>query len=301
MKMSSPLFHRRQRGLTLVEVMVGLALGLIVVGAILSTYLTVARSQVTQLGESQLSQNSGSAMGFIGSAVRDAGLTVPDTNWNDFNQDLRVQPPGGTFDLFGARNKNPSAGNKPWPSIQMITSGGVSTLVVRREIDPDNSADLDCLGRPYPKVAGGRAWGIVECRFNFDTTKRDLTVQAVGLASPITAAAPLVPAGTLFDYQIRTAQQPAGNFYSATPVRGDISYFDATDATDWPLVVGVELCLVLASPTDPAARPTSYTRCDGSTATAPTTGPAYAFRIVRSTFQLRNRSAVMPFLNPDPA
>ena len=63
----------RQGGVSLVELMVGLAVGLIVIAAIMATYIAIVRSSTEILGSSRLNETIRGAMDFMVRDIRRAG------------------------------------------------------------------------------------------------------------------------------------------------------------------------------------------------------------------------------------
>ncbi len=66
-----------QRGVTIIELMVGMTVGLIVVGMVLSVYLTTVRSSGDTLSSSRLNQEMGAIMSIMVNDIRRAGYANP--------------------------------------------------------------------------------------------------------------------------------------------------------------------------------------------------------------------------------
>lgn len=64
----------RQRGLTLVELMVGLTVGLIVIGGVMTVYLAVINSSGDTLKSGKLNQEMGAIMSVMANDIRRAGI-----------------------------------------------------------------------------------------------------------------------------------------------------------------------------------------------------------------------------------
>jgi prepilin peptidase dependent protein B len=82
--------HARQRGLTLVELLVGLAVGLIVIGGAITMYVSSVRGSNETLKSSKLNQQVGALLHVIVNDVRRAGfwgaLDMDELDDNPFNQ-----------------------------------------------------------------------------------------------------------------------------------------------------------------------------------------------------------------------
>lgn len=76
----------RQKGLTLIELMVGLIVGLIVIGGVMTVYLAVISSSGTTLKSSKLNLEMGAVMSVMTNDIRRAGI------WNrDFEEDVSLE------------------------------------------------------------------------------------------------------------------------------------------------------------------------------------------------------------------
>jgi type IV pilus assembly protein PilW len=82
--------HKRQRGLTLVELLIGLSVGVIVIGGAVSVYASSVRSSNETLKSSRLNQELAGLMLVIANDVRRAGYwefgALPAFQLNPFNQ-----------------------------------------------------------------------------------------------------------------------------------------------------------------------------------------------------------------------
>ena len=68
----------RNAGFTLVELMVGLVVGLIVIGGVISLYLTVVQGSAYTTREARLTQETRITMDFISADIRRAGFSHPE-------------------------------------------------------------------------------------------------------------------------------------------------------------------------------------------------------------------------------
>lgn len=79
--------RQRQRGVTIVEVMIGLAIGLVVIGGAISVYVSSVRSSNDTLKSSKLSQEVNTLLQVIASDVRRSGF------WGDIDMDALDENP----------------------------------------------------------------------------------------------------------------------------------------------------------------------------------------------------------------
>jgi type IV pilus assembly protein PilW len=124
----SPSHRLRQAGLTLVELMVAMLLGLVVIGAVVSVLLTSRQSYTTTGGLSQLQDNARIAFELMARDIRQAGSTpCGNSAVNDMlagNGWYRWVNGAGLFGVNDAANLDPLPAT-PAPS------GGFAALVTR--------------------------------------------------------------------------------------------------------------------------------------------------------------------------
>ena len=152
MKLHRPLSIVRLRGLTLVELMVSLALGLLVVLAATGLLLSTRTGYLTQDDQAQLLDGARYALEVIGRAVRQAGYENWDTEGAPILRTASMSPnvlgldahrlKAGTAALVGASNAADEVVN------------GSDVLAVRffgSGAAPDGDGTvLDCAGLPVP-------------------------------------------------------------------------------------------------------------------------------------------------------
>ena len=81
--MSLGLIHKRQAGLTLIELMISLALGLIVVAAAIMLFLTGQKSYSLQQGSADLQDNANFGLSYVTKDIRLANLNALSAEIND--------------------------------------------------------------------------------------------------------------------------------------------------------------------------------------------------------------------------
>lgn len=67
------MIMRKESGFTLVELMIGLVIGLLVLGGVLSVYITTIRTSSSTLNSSRLNQEMGAIMNIMANDIRRAG------------------------------------------------------------------------------------------------------------------------------------------------------------------------------------------------------------------------------------
>ena len=292
---SAPLAHRvgrmartAQTGFSLVELMVAMVVGLMVIGALLSTFyvtsvtgrhgqalsqmtedasvaMNMLRSQLSQVGYSRpvgLGANkfvpayTGAGMNGCDSSFTDTGVAIAALACEDSSDDDDLQDSIAVAYEADARNS--------------VVSGGVP---------------LDCLGNALTIVAGANPYYQAYNRFYLDTpdgaTRRALYCRGPGNNS----AQALVE--NIEDMQIRYG---VTNKFDVTPVQVARYASASSLANNFANVVSVRVCLVVASTNEVLDAPTSYVNCQQQVK-APADRRMY--RAFTSTVVLQNRLGVL--------
>lgn len=274
-----------QRGLTLVELMVGIAIGLLVV-AVAAGALMVSRSLSGTVSDaSAIQQQASYAMRVIGMQLRQAGslyLNPNPTNAAPENAitapvafEAATPPPGGSVLAFNPATDTLSG-----------TDTGL-TVGYRRYKEPvytdatDQALARNCVGGPA-------------------NTSNDLRVESIFSLSGSklmcggndTETTPQSIVQNVADFQVRYLLQD-----NTTPGDTKIQYVNAAAVgSDWSKVQAVQVCLVLYG-NEPISMPagSSYTGCDGTAVDMTTLTGARAQRMhiaFRNVFQLRSQGLV---------
>lgn len=265
---------KNQTGLTLIELMVALALGLLVVG-VATTAMLGTRNVTSSVSDlSGIQQQAAYVMRLFGTQLRQAGSLY---------LDLGLDPANGAGDIeantaFHLRGSTDSAISE--------SNNGTVTIRFTGYEEPSFAGQgpisRNCRGAPENITAGTTT--AIESIFTLNGT--DLRCEGNGAnAQPI--------AQNVANFQVRYLLQSDS---AADPT---MLYTDAAGVgnNNWNRVQGVEVCLVLFG-NDPIDLPagTSYTDCDGTTAVNMTTLTGarrnrmhYVFRNV---FQLRSQGLI---------
>lgn len=274
-----PLQHRAvlsrrqtQKGVTLVELMVGITIGLLTV-AVATGALMVSRGVSGTVSDaSQLQQQASYAFRVIGQQLRQSGSirlnmapksaasTVDAADPVAF--EAAYSNPANPSDAFYPKTYSINGQNTP---VQLVTGyrNYVESLYTSAS---DTSQFRNCLGENGTDA-------IVLSVFEYDNVKFELTCAGNPPLPPTppTPPAPLLPPPptlnrqpliqNVADFQIRYLSQTGGN-------TGDpkIQYINAaTAAADWTQVFGVEVCIVIFG-TEVIDVPAGsvYKGCDGA-------------------------------------
>lgn len=276
----------QQRGATLIELLVGLTIGLAVVGVAVGSMIVSRGVSGTVSDASVIQQQGAHAMRVIGGQMRQAGSLYLNPNPTS----------AASTDPLGAvvfeTNAQPASSAMLAFSQDKTIGGGASsvTTTFRRYKDPvytsSSPATLvrNCVGSPSDS-SGDEA---IESLFAFDSATNTLRCSGNG-----TNAQPIVH--NVAQFQLTYLEQ------SPDAAGSKVKYISAADVTNWRSVQGVQVCLVLygSEPIDlPAGTNAdivtsrSYTDCAGNSVDMAGLAGARKNRmhiVFRNVFQLRSQ------------
>ena len=244
--------RQSQKGVTLIELMVGIAIGLLTV-AVATGALMVSRGVSGTISDaSQLQQQASYAFRVIGQQLRQSGSirlnmapksaasTVDAADPVAF--EAAYINPANPSDSFFPKTDSISGQDTP---VQLVTGYRNYVESVYTSAS-DTSQFRNCLGENGTDA-------IVRSTFGYDSAKYELTCAGTAAAQPLIQ--------NVADFQIRYISQTDGN-------TGDpkIQYINAaTAAADWTQVFGVEVCIVIFG-TEVIDVPAGsvYKGCDGA-------------------------------------
>lgn len=289
-----------QRGMTLIELLVGIAIGLLVV-AVAGVALMTSRGVTGTVSDtSNINQQAAYAMRVIGLQVRQAGSLRLNLNPGEANSANAAAAPvafeksadasgGNAFDLSAA-------------GIANILNGTDDTLTLgyRRYLErvfsdtKEISLMRNCVGGPAdynpPSSTTPTPDERFESQFSF-IPPNDGTGEKGHLRCGGNGTLPQPLIDSVANFQLRYLVQTAGGSALGDPT---LEYVNAAAITNWGQVQAVEVCLVLyGSEAIDLPAGSSYLDCDGSTAVDLTalTGQRRnrMHRVFRNVFQLRSQ------------
>jgi len=272
-----------QRGLTLIELMIALVLGLVVVLVVGQIYLSGRQSYRTQTGFGGMQENGRFALFFLQRDIRMAGFP-------------RVLGPGGSMPVlasFNVANTRDGGGNAS-DQIEVqynsfgttVTTDAIPAALVA-EVTQNNTnaaSDDDCLGQNSGGVTNADGSRIVANRYFVDAGN----LQCLGNG----AADPQVIIPGVESMQILYGRDTDGDSYANIYQRAD-----QIGAANWESVVAVRIGLLINSQPeqvfetpDTALYAVLDTVVDAST--LPAASRRFSRRVFTTTIQLRNRSTL---------
>lgn len=258
---------QRQRGLSLIETLVGITVGLLTVLAAVGTLVFTRQGGITVTEGYHLSSAGNTTMRLIAATIRQAGATE------------LVQPATGDYVSFGDLEMR-GAGGKELVSGTEGGTGVPDKLVVRYQ-HRGNAVTRDCLGNS-PSTLPER----IDNTFSVDTVELRCVGSAGSTGTTIGGGAQaLVGDNDNPDTQI--AVEDFQVWYWVINAAGDQKRVTATDVPtngDWPAVDAVEVCLQLRGTTAnyPEA---NFTNCAGTSAS----NGGRLRQVFTAVYKLRNR------------
>jgi type IV pilus assembly protein PilW len=309
----------RSRGLSLIELLVSLAIGIILMIAVVSAYLGSSGASRVADAQVRMNEDAQAALTILVQQLRMAGNNPKQPNYTNTNPRNQIYN-STTYILRGCDGTFSNITTAA--SLQTLTcaAGGGSasdSIAVSYEADRYNTiptttnVPTDCLGQGLPAINGTQdiwngtavtptavTYRVADNRFYIGTsaviTAPTLYCKGNGGTNP----QPLVE--NIEDLQLTYGTATAAAAPNALAVAGYLSAADvvtnadlvalATEAERWSKVLTVRICVVARSEQQVVSDAASarYVRCDGTTNTAP---PDLRLRRAYSTVVvLRNRA-----------
>lgn len=271
----------RQAGMTLLELMVAMFLGLLVIGMGLSTILLSRTLSATTSDISGLQQQAAFAFRVMGQQIRQAGSLELDPGIVSVPADrvaFLVEYDSISDIISGTDNPTDSAylkvGYRNYDETLVNPAGGVQVASQLR----------DCLGE------GGIGVDLIESRFQFKAAGGggDATGQLVCTGS---GAAPVGQEiiRNVADFQVRYLLQ--SNAATSQPQMQRVKASELGSALNWSRVVGVEVCLdMVGDERIDGIDGETYEGCDPDAGQLPYGGRTHM--VFRNVFQIRPQGVV---------
>lgn len=283
--------RRLQRGMSLIEILVSLVIGLVVVGAVLVNYSSTGLTGARNAAVGQMTEDAQLAFSLIARDLQMAGYSEP----------TAIAPPAvpgqpSTFarkysgrSVFACANNFANAqaalAAATYEDNTTCAAGaGSHSVVANFQATKDNTivnaanVPTDCLGNALTPVAGG---------FYMSSNRYYVANSASGrpelhCAAPGQAGQPLIE-------NVHTMRIWLGEANAASP-RNAVRYVTPDLVGDWGRVVSARICVLMrsAEPVLTSEDTDQYLDCTGTAATSP---DRRLYRAFFSTVSFRNKTA----------
>jgi type IV pilus assembly protein PilW len=264
-----------QRGMTLIDFMVGISIGLLVVVAAVGSLIMTRSAARTMSDSAGLEQQAALVMMQIGQQISQAGAinaylagTDPDAGISG----AAAAASGGDGKInFDTR---PIGVNQDYPTVSVFgVAGGAGpdTLTISYIAPNDGAPASNCIGNLSRPLSTGGAPRFVS-KFFIKTTANSSELQC---GDGINSAQPI--ADNVLDMRIR---------YLLMQGDGNVVYQNAAQVANWSNISGLQVCLEMASDVTQAPEQTLTTDCRGDGPVTRNDGRIH--RIIRQLFYLRN-------------
>jgi type IV pilus assembly protein PilW len=307
--------NQRQRGRTLLELMISIAIGLVVIGAVSVVYLTTAATSRQSLATSRASEDAAIIMNILGSNLRMAGYSPPRTLVSIGSAIVggdKISIPDQNLTAYAIRGCDfgfSSAYNVAFENITCNTDVGPAAFAVRYEGDEFNTFAVNKTsalpnGQPSDCVSVGidtdtessydssRVYKLVEARFSIATSASNGTLELYCGGSGGTGTArfkrqPLMQFVENMVISYGISDNNSGGNVVRYVTQTQLDALAGSIASNWSRVVNVKLCIVMLNEKSKQENGGNYIDCTGNSVASP---GGYVRRAFTSVFTLRNRA-----------
>ena len=292
-----------QSGFSLVELLIAMAIGLVMLGAILSIYMgtTVAGRQSDTV--SRMGEDATIALETMARHIRMAAYSTPilmaARNAATVEGQM-VQLADSNF--AGAGIKGCDGGftgtTASWADLVCTNSSTQpDDIAVRYEGDSFNTeaaggnSASDCLSQGVGQNANSAAnsslqYALVESRF-FVSANKELSCAGNGQAS--FTSQPLVTGVEFMRVRYGIASDSTESQVIFFATAAEVNALGGSADQNWGRVVAVRICIQMVSPSEDQGKVVPYYNCDG---TLTTPGDKYLHRAYSTTVSIRNRAGI---------
>ena len=244
----------RIRGFSLIELLVSMVIGLVVVGAVLVSYISSGQTGKRQAAYSEMNENAQIGLTMIRQDLLLAGYakgtqiqTVAGVK--SFGKTFATKPIFGCAGGFSAPNSvavtDPACASGASPGIEIIYEADLTNTV------PSGAYPSDCLGNSLQYVAqtvtvGGNAIDYYQTRNRYYLTTGTSGRSELHCASAAKNSAGNAIAGQPLVDNVEAMQILYGEAASAGS-RQIVRYVAANAVTDWQNIISVRTCLLMRS------------------------------------------------------
>ena len=304
--MTAHIGHRKlDSGYSLVELLIAMAIGLVLLGAILSIYLGTSVAGRQSNTVSRMSEDAGIALETLARHIRMAGYSEPllmagrnAATANAAGQLAQFADSNLTGEGLKGCDGGFDSTTADWNNLACKSSTtGPDAIAVRYQGDQYNTEPnasnnaTDCLGQAVTgttasAVSGSPAYVLVQARF-FINDKQELSCAGNGNAS--LSAQPLVGGVEKMRLLYGIASDSTENQIVRFATAAQVNALGGTSEQNWGQVVAVRICIQMVSTNEDQGKAVPFHNCDG-VLTTPT--DKYLHRTFSTTVSLRSRAGI---------
>lgn len=299
----------KQLGMSLVELMISITLGLVVVGSILSVYLSTARSSQQNIALARMNEDAAIAMAFIGNYLRVTGYSPPQilvTAASVVSSGIEQSVVDRNLTQTSIRACD-NGFTDPTVAFDLLTCSatiapGKSALALRFEGDTDDTQGDgtnpgDCLSKPVSVETVSSMnpelnYKLIDNRIflanNDNSGAPELNCIGNGGVTAISPQALVESVESMF-LRFGLADVAGNKLVTSYLTQTQLEPTNATVGTTksrWGRVISVKVCLVMRSQNPVPEGGGNYIDCDGL---AQTSSDKFLRRSFTNTYTLRNR------------
>lgn len=268
-----------QRGVTLIELMVGITLGLLVVATAAGALMASRGISGTVSEATTLQQQASYAFRVIGQQIRQAGSMQLDLNpsitqASTENSNIAMMPVAfDPPDPTGARpNFNRATSTLSGSTTPSVTVG-YQNYFENTTTATSTSLLRDCLGQNPATASSGslEKSPVLSSKFERKASTNELVCTSTGS----TSAQPII--GNVTDMQVRYLEQSVNS--------ANMQYRSADDTSSWSQIYAVEICLELSGTESIPTSDAKYINCSGTS----TSYGNHIKMVFRNTYQIRSQ------------
>lgn len=257
--MRQVILRTRMQGMSLIEVMVSMVIGLIVVGAVLVSYIGAGSTSRLQVAQAEMNENAQIAMTMLSRDLLLAGYASPTgvNGSSTFVRSYSARPLMGCDNGFADPSTTSdvacAAAGSGGPAIEVVYEADVTNTVPTSAGVP-----ADCLGNGLPSTAVGTA------SFYF-AYNRYYLANSSAQRSELHCASRQGAVGQPLVDNVDAIKIWYGEANAANP-RQIARYVTAGGVADWNMVVSVRVCLLMRSSEQvlDSDIPGTYLDCDSA-------------------------------------
>lgn len=277
---TSSMLAQRQQGVTLIELMVGIAIGLLVIAVAMGSLMVSRGISGTVSEASTLQQQAAFAFRVIGQQIRQAGSMelslapsfIPTTGADYAMSPVAFDPPDPAEARPAFVRKDSTLKGATTPLSFTVGYQNYTETITSSSGNVTASLLRDCLGQNPAMAASGTlaATPVLTSKFERNANNELVCVGAGGGSAQAIV-------GNVTDMQVRYIEQPAGTT--------NLQYHPSTYAGDWAKIYAIEVCLELAGTEATPTNGQTYKNCSGA-------DTPYGDRlkmVFRNVFQIRSQ------------